>query len=398
MSMNFITIDQDEFRKFADQSKYKSFMQTPEIAKLREKNGWTPYYFGVESNGKLKAAAMLVAKPTFLGKSTYICPGGPLLDLEDAETTNFFFTHLKRYIKSHNGYTLHIDPYYELIERDRDGDQVEHGFNHESAKKNLKNLGFTETKSTQPNYLFVMDLENRTEDELLADLKRNTRNHIKKAEKKNVKVRELKREELGILKQITESTSKRRHFEDRPLQYYEQMYDLFAPKHEVKFLIAEAQLEKGDEAEAIIESEGVRRLASRGVAPAARGDGPDGRAPKFNNSSALTSLSAAMFMLYGDEVVYLFSGSDEEYMKEYNAQYAIQWHIIKYAASHKFKRYNFYGISGLPQNGELDGIYEFKKGFDVRHGKVVELIGSYELCTNHLFYHLHQLLAKLKHH
>lgn len=105
-----------------------------------------------------------------------------------------------------------------------------------------------------------------------------------------------------------------------------------------------------------------------------------------------------MFMLYGDEVVYLFSGSDEEYMKEYNAQYAIQWYIIKYAAAHKFKRYNFYGISGLPQNGELDGIYEFKKGFDTKHGKVVELIGSYELATNHLFYHLHQLLSKLKHH
>lgn len=351
--MNFITIDQDEFRKFADRSKYKSFMQTPEIAKLREKNGWTAYYFGVESNGKLKAAAMLVAKPTFLGKSTYICPGGPLLDLEDAETTRFFFTNLKRYIKSHNGYTLHIDPYYELIERDRDGNPVEHGFNHESARNNLKNLGFIETKSTQPKYLFVMDLENRTEEDLLADLKRNTRNHIKKAEKKNVKVRELKREELSILKQITESTSKRRHFEDRPLQYYEQMYDLFAPKHEVKFLIAEA-----------------------------------------NN----TPLSAAMFMLYGDEVVYLFSGSDEQYMKEYNAQYAIQWHIIKYAAEHKFKRYNFYGISGLPKNGELDGIYEFKKGFDTKHGKVVELIGSYELCTNHLFYHLHQFLSKLKSH
>ena len=363
--MKFIQITPEEFHAFADRSPYKSFMQTPEIAKLREQNGWTPYYFGVESNGKLKAAALLVAKPTFLGKSTYFCPGGPLLDLEDEPLTKFFFTHLKQFAKSHNGYVLHIDPYYELVERDRDGNPVDNGFNHHAAKRNLKNLGFTAAKSTQPKYLFAMDLKNRTEEELLADLKRNTRNHIKKAEKKHVKVRELKREELSILKQITESTSKRRHFEDRPLAYYEQMYDLFAPKHEVKFLVAEVQLE------------------NTGL----------GQSVDTN-----TPLSAAMFMLYGDEVVYLFSGSDEQYMKEYNAQYAIQWHIIKYAAKHGFKRYNFYGISGLPKNGELDGIYEFKKGFDTKHGKVIELIGSYEMATNQPFYRLHQLLSKLKSH
>ena len=198
-----------------------------------------------------------------------------------------------------------------------------------------------------------MDLKGRTEAGLFADLKRNTRNHIKKAEKKGVKVRELRREELNILKQITESTSKRRGFTDRPLSYYEQMYDLFTPKHEVKFFVAEADA---------------------------------------------IPLSAAMFMLYGDEVVYLFSGSDEQYMKEYNAQYAIQWHIIKYAAEHKFKRYNFYGIHALPQNGELDGIYEFKKGFDTKYGKVVELIGSYELAIDRPFFQLHKLLAKLKPH
>ena len=42
-------------------------------------------------------------------------------------------------------------------------------------------------------------------------------------------------------------------------------------------------------AEDIIESEGVRRLASRGVAPAAHGDGPAGRAPRIDDSSAYTT-------------------------------------------------------------------------------------------------------------
>ena len=345
--MNFITLEPTEFAKFAAKSPYKSFMQTPEIAKLREQNGWTPYYFGVEADGEIKAATMLVAKPTFLGKSTFLAPGGPLLDLEDSKLTNFFFKNLIKYIKSHNGYVLHIDPYYELVERDRDGNKVTDGFNHQNAINHLARNGFRPTHSTQPKYLFVMDLNDRTEEQILADLKRNTRNHIRKAEKAGVTVRE-----LPILKQITESTSKRRNFTDRPLSYYEQMYDLFHDKGEIKFLLAEAN------------------------------DIP---------------LSAAMFMLYGDEVIYLFSGSDEQYMKEYNAQYAIQWYIIKYATEHKFKRYNFYGIHSLPKNGELDGIYEFKKGFDTKYGHVVELIGSYELGINQPFYKSRQLLSKLKH-
>lgn len=351
--MIFTEITPAEFTKFAQKSPYKSFMQTEEIAKLREQNGWTTYYFGVKDEEHLIAASLIVAKPTFLGKSTFIAPGGPLLDYEDAKLVEFFFKNLRNYIKTHNGYVLQISPYYELIERDRDGAPLEKGFNHKKALQNLQNVGFIkESHPSQPEYMFAMDIASRTPDEVLADFKRNTRNHVRKAERAGVKIRELTREELPLFKQITESTSERRHFSDRPLSYYEQMYDLFHEKGQVKFLVAEVDSQ---------------------------------------------ILSAAMFMLYGDEIVYLFSGSDEKYMKEYNAQYLIQWHIIKYAAEHGFKRYNFYGISGLPKNGDLDGIYEFKKGFDTKHGKVLEYIGTFELPVDKALYHFHRMLSRIKH-
>ncbi|MBQ3293298.1 peptidoglycan bridge formation glycyltransferase FemA/FemB family protein [Candidatus Saccharibacteria bacterium] len=347
--MIFEEISEEEFRNFAARSPYKSFMQTPEIAKYRESNGWTVYYLAAKLEGEIKAASMLVAKPTFLGKSTFIAPGGPLLDLEDQPLTGYFIKSLKKYIKSHNGYVLHISPYYELIERDRHGDKVENGFDHQSATKNLRNLGFLELKdASQPKYMYALDIKGKTPDELMKDFKSNTRGHIRKAEKMGVKVRELKREELNIFKDITESTSKRREFEDKPLKYYEEMYDLFVPRHEALFLLAEA--------------DGI-------------------------------PMSAAMFMLYGDEVVYLFSGSDEKYMKDYNAQYELQWHMIKYASEKNFKRYNFYGIHGLPKEGEQDGVYEFKKGFG---GQVIEMIGTYELPIDHKFYQLKNFLKKIK--
>ena len=353
--MQFIELTPEEFSKYAAKSPYKSFYQTPEIAKLRESNGWVPYYFGVKNGAKLVAASLVVAKPTFLGKSTFYAPGGPLLDYEDAELVDFFFKHLRRYARTHNGYVLHIEPYYELVERDRYGKPVEGGFNHHHALQNLKNAGFqTLPESEEPKYAFVMDIKGHTAEELFKNFKPNTRNHIHKSERKGVTVRELKREELSVFKQITESTSNRRSFQDKPISYYEQMYDLFASKGEVKFLLAEA--------------DGI-------------------------------PMSAAMFMLYGDEVIYLFSGSDEKYMKEYNAQYLIQWHMIKYATEHKYKRYNFYGIQGLPDSKAPGyGIYVFKKGFGGTTGHVTELIGAHEAPVNSTFYALHRLLHRLRHH
>ena len=351
--MTFEEITAEEFRKFAEQSPYHSFMQTPEIAELRKKDGWQATYLAVKENKKIVAATLLLNKPTFLKKSIFLTPGGPLLDFENKSLANFFLKNLKSYAKNQGGYVLQISPYYELIERGRNGEEIEGGFNRRSTLRTLESLNFKPTaKTTQPKYLFVMDLNNRTEAELLADQKRNTRNHIRKAEKMGVKVRELKREELQILKDITESTSKRRGFTDRSLAYYEQMYDLFAPRGEVKFLVAEVDK---------------------------------------------NPLSAAMFMLTGSEIVYLFSGSDEKYMKDYNAQYLIQWEIIKYAAKNGFKRYNFYGIHGLPNENSNDGIYDFKKGFDSKYGHVVELIGTFETPLNVPIYQLHKLLARLKH-
>ena len=94
-------------------------------------------------------------------------------------------------------------------------------------------------------------------------------------------------------------------------------------------------------------------------------------------------LSAAMFMTYGNEVVYLFSGNVAKYMK-FNAQYLIQWHMIQYGLKHKLPRYNFYGISGIFDRKDPDyGVYEFKRGFN---GHVEEYIGEFELPISNYYY------------
>jgi lipid II:glycine glycyltransferase (peptidoglycan interpeptide bridge formation enzyme) len=155
------------------------------------------------------------------------------------------------------------------------------------------------------------------------------------------------------------------------------MYDLFHARGEVMFMVAEADVP--EETESTSEDHKLGRTAS---SVSEEGD---------SVSTKRTVLSAAMFMTYGDEVIYLFSGSDEKYMRDYNAQYLIQYHLLKFPAANHYKIYNFYGINGLPDENSKDyGIYEFKKGFG---GHVVELIGSFELSLSKTY----TLAKKIRH-
>ena len=66
--MTFGIISEEEFIKFRDQSRYRTFMQTIEIAKLRQKNGWKVYYVGLKENEQLLGGSILFAKKRYFGK------------------------------------------------------------------------------------------------------------------------------------------------------------------------------------------------------------------------------------------------------------------------------------------------------------------------------------------
>jgi peptidoglycan pentaglycine glycine transferase (the second and third glycine) len=48
-------------------------------------------------------------------------------------------------------------------------------------------------------------------------------------------------------------------------------------------------------------------------------------------------MAGSMFVTYGDEVLYLYSGAYEEFLK-YDAPYRLQWEMIRYAVNNGYKR------------------------------------------------------------
>ena len=407
--MKFQEITEKEYREFWENHPLKTFLSAPEISKLRQKSNWDTYYVGVKEKKKIVAATMLLAHKRHFNKYEFYSPRGYLIDFNNQELVNFFTEELKKYIKDKNGYVLRIDPYVIYKERDIDGNIVEDGVNNEKVVENLLNLGFVkipvETKE-QVGWMFSLGLEGKTEEQILKEMKPNTRNQIRKTEKFGISVNEIGYDELDRFQSIMEETSKRKGFSNRKLEYYQEMYKLFHDKNEVKFFITELNLKnyiEGLEAERVEKenkinsltdakyNDGAKKNLTNEIASIDKRIAESKEIIEKNGSDVIT-LSGSMFMLIKPEVIYLSSGNYEEYMK-FNSQYLIQWELIKYGIENGFKKHNFYGIPEDINTHPKDyGIYEFKRGFN---GYVEELIGEFALpITWH--YKLFDLIHKIK--
>lgn len=396
-NMKFIELKEEEFTTFSLQSPHKTFLQTAEIAKIRSTDHWGVHYVGVQDDTCLVCATMLLSKKKFMNKREFYSPRGYLIDFNNDQLLAFFTSELKKFIKKKNGYVLRIDPYVLNKERDEYGDIVENGIDNTRVVNHLEKLKYQKVAvPEQVKWMFVMDVENMTEVKLLKSFKPTTRNIIKKTIKNGVRIRELGYDELDEFEEIMRSTSIRKNFDTRSLAYYQTMYNLFSKRNEIKYLVAELNLleylsilEKGLEQ---IIAQPDKNENEQAIAVA-------GFEKRIKNAKELISkhdekivLSASMFILYGDEVVYLFGGNYGEFM-EFNGQYALQWEMMKHAVNNQFKTYNFYGISGNFDKNDPDyGIYEFKRKFQ---GYVIELIGEFALPISS-YYNVFNFFGKIK--
>ena len=247
--------------------------------------------------------------------------------------------------------------------------------------------------------MFVLDLENKTEEQLMKEFRPNTRNYIRKAMKLGIQVRELSYDELDVFKAITKETSSRIGFPDKSLKYYQDMYKLLHDKGEIRYMIAELNL-KEYQAKTLEEIESLKKQieeigdnhSKQGRKKSLTIDLENAKKRAKETEKLIKThgdsivLSGGMFICNCEEMIYLFSGNYIEFM-QFNGQYLIQWEMIRYALNNGFKKYNFYGISGnFDKKSSEYGVYEFKKGFN---GHVVELIGEFELPINH-YYNLYK--------
>lgn len=428
--MEFVELSEKEFTSFAENHQYESFHQTTGWGKLKETNGWKYYFVGVKDNKKVMAAALLLSKMTPIKKNMFYSPRGFLIDYNNKELLKFFTEEVKKFVKSKKGIFLKLDPYVEYQQRDINGEIVKDGYDNKQAYQNLIDLGYKHfgfnlyQETLQPRWIYTVTTKDKTEKELMSGMDYETRRIIRKNEKGCIITRELSYDELHLFKDIMEKTSERRDFIDRPLSYYQDMYKYLHKDNKLKIVVVELHTDmwvKSLEKElkeneddynsreykhdnhviAMNEDKYIQKQKEVSANIKRLKENLEEAKRLKEEKSDVILLGGAMFLLYGNEVLALFGGTYDEYLK-YQSSYTTYWEMIKYAASNGFERYNFYGITGdFNPDNPLIGLYTFKKDFG---GQVVELLGEFDLIINSFEFRLYKIaykcfhgLKKLKH-
>ena len=250
--MKLKKLSKKEFKTFADKNPEITFHQTEEWANLKKVNNWDAHYIGLEDdNKKIVAGALLLSKTLpIIKKKMFYSPRGFLIDYNNKELLKKFTEEIKKYAKTENAIFIKIDPFVEYQEHDNNGDIVKNGYNNKDAVENLKSLGYKffgfnlMQDTLQPRWMHVIETKDRNLDDVMKDMESKTRQILRKNEKCGITTREITRDELPIFKDIMKHTSDRREFVDRPLSYYEAMWDALHDSGILKILIAEIDFNK----------------------------------------------------------------------------------------------------------------------------------------------------------
>jgi len=407
--MALTTLTKEEFQTYSDQVSCRSFMQSVQMGDLLEKRGAQIVYLALKQEGKTQVAALVYSLP-MLGGLHMELNSGPIYTQQDALPV--FYAELKEYAKQNGVLELLVKPYETYQTFDSEGNAID--VKKKSIIQGLTDLGYqfdgltTGYPNGEPDWLYYKDLTDLTEKNLLNSFSKKGKPLVKKAETFGIQLKKLKREELSIFKDITRSTSERREYSDKSLEYYEHFYDSFGEKAE--FVIAILNL--GEYIQNLIHkqkelSEKIatslllleqypysakkkkehKELASQFETFEVRKAEARDLIEKYGDEDVV--LAGSLFVYMPQETTYLFSGSYTEFNKFY-APAVLQKYVMIESIKRGIQKYNFLGIEGVFDGS--DGVLRFKQNFN---GYIVRKAGTFRYYPKPLKFKAISLIKKL---
>ena len=407
--MTLTTISKEEFTSFANTVPHRSFIQSAEMADLLVERGNTVQFIAWKEDDQVQVAAILYSLPMTGGLHMEI-NSGPLYQ-EEAMLEPFYVA-LKDYAKENSAIELVIKPYDTYQTFDSDGNPTSEEQTH--FMDTLKNLGYQHDGLTtgypggEGDWHYVKDMEGITEKNLLQSFSKKGKPLVKKAKSFGIELKRLNRDELQLFKDITSSTSDRRDYQDKTLDYYQTFYDSFGDKAD--FMIAtlnfhhyytnlekdQAKLaQKIDKLQKDLEvnpnsekkQNQLREFSSQFDTFEVRKKEAKEYIEKYGDQDII--LAGSLFVYMPQESTYLFSGSYTEYNKFY-APAVLQEYMMLETIKRGIPRYNFLGIQGIFDGS--DGVLRFKQNFN---GYIVRKMGTFRYYPRPLNYKMISLIKKL---
>ncbi len=309
-----------------------NFLQTSSWGKVYEIDGEKVFYLGLYDNDDLHGTAVVIVKNAKRGRYLEI-PGGPILDWDhEPRYVKEFMNQIAEVAKTENCVFVRMRPNI--------SDTDEH-------RKIAQSCGLKQAPMhLHAEHTVMLDLR-YTEDELLKDMRRQTRYEVRRAQK------------LGIT--VTFDTSKHAFAEFYDLQLETAKRQNFIPSSR-EFIMAQHDAFAG-----------AARIYTAAL---------DGK-----------PLAKGLVIMQAPEAIYHEAASTEEGRKLPGA-YALQWQVIRDARNLGFKRYNLFGIA--PPNSphhRYAGVTTFKTGFG---GNQVTYLPAQDLVIRKIHYRFVHLLETIR--
>ena len=364
MSLILKEIDKETHVEFLKNYQTFSFLQLPCWAEV--KSGWKSKSVGWFDERKLVCVGLILIRNIPKTKwSLFYLPEGPVLDPDYAKNVVDWLTPLRDFAKESGAFNLKLGPQVTINTwsaitiksaisdnvykqfKDVDPDRV-NPFGHEIGTK-FRNLGGKQIETdgegfgdVQPRFVFAIDVEGKTDEELLATFSQEWRRNIKKAEKSEVKVRQANFSDLETFHTLYKETAKRDKFTPRPLNYFKQMWKSL---NENSNNLAEMRLY-------IAEQENICH-------------------------------AACLWVRVGKHVWYTYGASSTS-GRELRPSNAIQWQMMRDARDAGAGIYDMRGIAAtLNEKSPLFGLLRFKIGTG---GKVIQYVGEWDFVLKPLIY------------
>ncbi|MGT2832511.1 aminoacyltransferase [Streptococcus halotolerans] len=370
----------DVFDHFVNHAKHRNFEQSSEMGALLEKRGYQVSPIGyVDDNDHVQVAAIVYSTPVAGGLYSEI-HYGPVFD--NSKYLLPFLEGLKEFAKANNTIELAVKPYESYQQFDDNGDAISP--QNQELIAIFKEAGYQfqglTTGFETSDWHYVKSLKNIETSKLINSFSKKGKGLVKKANTFGIKLHKLDREELTIFKEITAATSERRKYNDKPLDYYQKLYDAFGERAE--FIAATLNFKDYLNQ---VNSEHQRVLEQLQSIENDLSENPNSAKKKKELQQILKLeqtfitrekeaqqlidqygdedqfLAASLFIFTPQETTYFLSGSYPEFNKFY-APALLQEYAMKESIKRGIPFYNFLGIAGSFDGS--DGILRFKQNFN----------------------------------
>lgn len=318
-----------------------NFLQSPAWRKMNELVG----HKVIIEHFADEAWCLMIVKNARRGRYLEV-PGGPLLDWEDKALVRRMFALIRKVAAQEKCVFVRVRPQLKL---------------NDATLELMKNLGLKKAPMhLHAEHTIMLDLT-KTEEELLAGMRRQTRYEVRRSEKLAIKV--------------TKDNSKKIYEEFRSVQAETALRQNFVPP-DLKTLLAER--EAFSDKAWIYRAEATKKTLEDGKNPAAKVGDP---------------IAYGLILVSGREADY-FEAASTDLNRRLPGAYALQWQAIKDLKKLGIERYNLWGVapSGQKQH-RYAGVTTFKTGFG---GEAIEFVPAQDLVLRPVRYGIDWIIEMIR--